>query len=213
MKAARFFSAVFAVAGTILMLGTTVLCLTCRNAGVKVKKLPEGAVNCSESLMEALAAGDYAAAGNLIYGQPDLGAGRGSTEDPEDRIWNAFLDSISYEFSGTCYVVDSGFAREADITTLDLSSVTDAIAGHAYTLLTQRVEAAEDMSELYDEGNHFRQDLVDQVLEEAALQALEQDARTVTSHVTMKLICRDGQWCAVPDQALLQAISGGAARG
>lgn len=213
MKAARFFSAVFAVLGSILMLGTTVLCLTCRSSEVKVKKLPQGAVTCSEELMEALAAGDFAAAGNLMYGQPELGAERGSAENVDGRIWNAFLDSVSYTFTGTCYPVDSGFAREADITTLDISSVTDAIGGRAYTLLTQRVEAAEEMSELYNDGNHFRQELVDEVLEEAALQALEQDARTVTSHVTIKLIRRDGQWWAVPDQALLQAISGGGARG
>lgn len=213
MKARRFFSGVFAVMGALLMLGTTVLCLTCRGAQVKVKSLPRDAVKCSEALMEALADGDFAAAGRLMYGQPELGAEGGSTGGTEEILREAFLGSIVYEFTGDCYAVDTGFAREADITTLDLSGVTDAVPGHAYALLTQRVEAAQEMSELYDDGNNFRQDLVDQVLEEAVQQALEQDAGTVTSHVTIKLIYRDGQWWAVPDQTLLQAISGGVTRG
>ena len=54
-------------------------------------------------------------------------------------------------------------------------------------------------------------DLVEEVLSQAVVQALAEDGQLVTRDVTLNLICRDGQWWAVPDQALLQAISGGVA--
>lgn len=98
------------------------------------------------------------------------------------------------------------------ITTLDISSVTGALTEHAHALLTARVEGAEEMTELYDEENNFREELVSEVLQEAVVQALAEDAQTVTYDVTLNLIYRDGQWWVVPDQALLDAISGGVAR-
>lgn len=57
-------------------------------------------------MMDALCAGDYATAQSCIYGQPDLGAG-----EPEDAVskllWDAFTDSLSYEFTGLCRITDT----------------------------------------------------------------------------------------------------------
>ena len=61
---------------------------------------------------------------------------------------------------------------------------------------------------MYDENNQFRGELVNQTLREALQQVLSQDAKTLTREVTVKLVKRDGSWWVVPDQALLQALSG-----
>ena len=47
-----------------------------------------------------------------------------------------------------------------------------------------------------------------QILNEALQQSLTQDAHTVTLEVTVKLVDRDGGWWVVPEQALLQALTG-----
>lgn len=208
MKIAKFFSAIFAAMGAVLLLGTVGLCLVSLDAGVKLVNLPDAAVECSEQLMQALEDGDYDAAGNLMYGQPDLGADREPENAVGSLLWSAFVDSFSYAFQGSCYATDSGIFRDASITVLDVASVTDTLTERAQALLEQRVEQAEELSQLYDEQNNFREDLVSEVLLEAAAQALAQDARTVTYDVTLSLICRDDQWWVVPDQTLLLAISG-----
>lgn len=212
MKIAKFVSAVFGALGAVLMVGTVLLCLTSLNADVKVKKLPDAAVACTENLKTALESGDYVSAGNLMYGQPDLGADRDPADPAGVLVWDAFTDSISVFFGGECYATDSGLSRDMTVTTLDISSVTGALAEHAHALLTARVEGAEEMTELYDEENNFREELVNEVLQEAVVQALAEDAQTVTYDVTLNLIYRDGQWWVVPDQALLDAISGGVTR-
>lgn len=211
MKIARFFAVIFGFLGTVLMLGSVVLCLVSLDEPVKLAETPAAAAACSEELMEAVAAGDYAAAANVIYGQPDLGVDREPADPAGVMIWDAFVDSISYEFKGPCYATDSGIARDAAITALDIPSVTEKLAQRAHALLTKRVETATDMAQLYDEENNFREDLVAEVLREAVVQALAEDGQLVTQDVTLNLIYRDGQWWAVPDQALLQAISGGVA--
>ena len=209
MKIARIFAGLFAAAGLVLMLGTVGLCLANLDAPVKVDQIPEGAVQRSQELMDAVSAGDYQAVSAQIYGQPDLGFS-GSLEDSvSDRFWQAYLDSLSYEFLGDCYVTDAGFARQVRLTALDLPAMVQDMQRRCHDLLQQRVEAATEMEELYDEENNFRQDLIDQVMDQAVEEALQQEHKTVSYDVVLDLVLRDGQWWAVPNQALLVALSGG----
>jgi len=212
MKTAKFFSALFLGLGVLLMLLTAAVSFFFLDVEVKIVDLPQGAAACAEDFAAALSRGDFEKAGQLIYGQPSLGA----AGEPEDAtgalVWDAFKDSLSFAYTGQCYATDSGIFRNADVTALDVSSVTGRLAERAHTLLTARVEAAEDMTQLYDEENNFREDLVDEVLREAVTQALAEDAETVTGHVTVKLVYAQDQWWVVPDTALLDTISGGLAR-
>ena len=211
MKIAKFFSFIFAVAGTVLLVASVGLCLLSLTAPVRMTEVPAGAVECSEALGSAIEAGDFASVGNLLYGQPDLGVERLPETAEGQLIWDAFCYSLSFEFRGDCYATDSGIARDAVITTLDIPSVTEKLGQRAHALLTSRVENAEDMTELYDETNNFRQELVAEVLEQALEQGLRQDSGTVTREVTLTLVSREGKWWVVPDQNLLTALTGGLA--
>ncbi len=211
MKIAKFFAGIFAALGTVLMVGAIGISLMSLDAPARVGEVPEAVTDLSQALMDAVSGGDFASAGALMYGQPDLGAGQGSADPVETMLWEAFTDSIRYEFTGSCYVTETGFARDASITTLDITAAADAIAEQARALLTQRVETAQEMEELYDEENNFREELIQEVLLEGARQALRENGQTVTTQVTLHFLYRDGQWWALPDQALLKAISGGVA--
>jgi len=208
MKIARFFAVIFAVLGFLLLFGSIGLCLFSLNAPVRILELPQEAVRVSETFVQNLNDGDLTAAAQCVYGQPDLGAG-GNPADPETAaVWNAFLDSVSVEYTSKCQAVDSGFVRTASITTLDIASVTEKLPARAQSLVNQKISSAEDITEVYDETGSFREELVTEILQQALQQSLSQDAQTITREVTVKLIKRDGTWWVVPDQVLLQALSG-----
>ena len=116
MKVARFFAAIFAVLGCLLLVGSIGWCLLSLNAPVRVLEMPQGAVDCSDAFAQALNAGDLTGAAQLIYGQPDLGAEGTSADLETAQVWAAFLESISFEFTGKCYAAENGFARDASIT-------------------------------------------------------------------------------------------------
>jgi len=211
MKIAKFFAGIFGAIGTLLLVGSIGLCLFSLNTPVRMTETPAGAVECSEKLADAISRKDFAAAGECIYGQPDLGM-EGTIEDGMVfQIWNQFEETLSLSWQGNCYMKDATICRDAAVTYLDVASVTENLQTRAHALLTQKVEAATDMAELYDDGGEFREDLVAQVLYEALDQSCMEDARTVTVQVTMELVHRDGQWWVVPDGALLTALSGGLA--
>lgn len=161
------------------------------------------------AFVEAVRACDYPAVSALLYGTPELGMDRQAADDVGILFWEAMESSRSCELTGQCYATDTGLAWDAQIECLDLRSVTANLRERAQTLLEQRVAAAEDTSEVYDENNEYREEFVMKVLYDAACQALEEDAETITYTFTLNLTYADGQWWIKPESSLLSAISGG----
>lgn len=211
MKISKFFAGIFGTLGAALAVGTVVLSLRSLNVSPVLLTKPEAAEKQAQAMMEAICDGDFTGAGNLMYGTPDLGAGRAPADEAGVLIWDAFLDSLRYEFTGDCYATDAGVARDVTIESLDVSSVTAALKERSQTLLAQRVAEAEDVGQIYDENGEYREDFVMEVLNDAVYQALEEDGTYVSRQVTLNLIYQEGQWWIAPDSALLEAISGGIA--
>lgn len=208
MKIARFFAYIFACIGTVLLVGSLVFFLWNRNAEVKVRELPREAVSCADAFARALNAGDLEGAAQLMYGQPDLGVS-GIPEFPESAaLWEAFCSSIRVELDGDWDVEQTALVKTATITNLDISTVLGKLPERAQALLDAKIAGAEELSEIYDEENEFRTELVETILEEALQQALSQDGQLVTRDVTLKLVNRDGHWWVVPHQNLLQILTG-----
>lgn len=170
---------------------------------------PDAAIGQVTGMMEAVCEGDYDKASTYLLGTPSLGA----AETPENvlgaMLWEAFLRSTEYELTGDCYTTDMGLAQNVSFTYLDTASVTANLRQRAQELLNQRVENAEDVSEIYDENNEFREEIVMEALQEALQGALVEDAKTMTVTLTVNLKNQNGQWWVVADNVLLDAFSGG----
>lgn len=160
-------------------------------------------------LMNAVAEGNYEEASKTIYGTPDLGVDREAGDEVGVMIWDAFEGSVSYELRGDCYTTDQGLAQDVTLTCLDVSSVTANLKERSQKMMAQRVTEAEDVSDIYDENNNYREDFVMEVLHDAVRVALKEDAREMTVNLTVRLSYQDGNWWVVADEALYNAISGG----
>lgn len=170
---------------------------------------PEAAIAQVTGMMDAVCEGDYDNASTYLLGTPSLGV----AEKPENivgaMLWDAFLDSTEYQLTGDCYTTDVGVAQNISFTYLDTASVTANLRQRAEELLNRRVEEAEDVSEIYDENNDYKEEIVIEALQEAVEAALLEDAKTVTVTLTVNLKHQNGQWWVVVDNALLDAFSGG----
>lgn len=209
MKLSRIIGGLFGVAGVCAAVLSITLAFQKMDASPVLVEQPETAREQVEVLMEAVSNNDYVTASTVIQGNPVFGADREPADAVSGLIWDAFVESVSYELVGELYATDSGVAQNITVTALDMGSVTANLKERSEKLLEQRVAAAEDPDEVYDENNEYREDFVMQVLYDATVQALNQDAKTVTSDVTINMIFEDGQWWIVSDSALLSAITGG----
>lgn len=208
MKIARFFAYLFACIGMVLLVGSMGFFLLNRNAETKIRELPQGAVFCADGFLQALNDGDLEAVAQMIYGQPDLGFAGNPEAAETAAVWNAFVESIDFEYTGEWQVADQGLSRKATVTTMDVGSILETLPELAQALVNQRIASAQELTEVYDESGSFREELVDGILQQALQQTLSQDTVVITREVMIKFVNRDGAWWVVPDQALLHALSG-----
>lgn len=211
MKTAKLFSRVFALLGALLLAGTAALSFLSRNAPVRLLASADGAAAQTEALMETLSQGDFASAGDLMYGQPRLDTDREFSSAFSAALWEAFTGSISYEFSGECYAADSGVSRDVTITALDISAMMPVLEERHQKLLKQQALSESDRSKIYDSDGSYQEAFVMDVLAEAAGQVLAENEFRTSWDITLNLVCQDGQWWILPDQALMKVLSGGMA--
>lgn len=205
---AKIVGVVFILAG-IVVAGFTVETTRNNLDSIPVLLAPvEEAEAQAQALMDAVAKGDYSSAETLILGNPKLGVDRDPADTVGIMIWDAFVESYSYEMIGDSFATDSGIAQKVKASYLDISSVTKNLRERSQVLLEARVAEAEDVEEIYDENNDYKEDFVMEVLKDAVTDALEEDAAMTGVEFTINLVYRDGKWVVVSDSALMAAISG-----
>lgn len=159
-----------------------------------------------QSMLDAVCAGDYAAAAEHMQGQPNLGFAC-----PEDALgkvyWDAFIGSIRYELLGDGYASGEGAAHKIRFTCMNLSTVNELLSEYVCAQLEAKMAAGGDISEVYDQNNAYRQDLIDSLTLEAASKMLAEQTQTITVEMEIKLVCEGEQWKIVPEEKLLKTLT------
>ena len=205
----KILSVIFVLIGIVAAVVAVNMGLTNRNADPVLLATPEAASQQVTGLMEAVCSGDFATASTYLQGQPGLGVDREATDEVGILIWEAFRDSMSYELVGECYATEAGLSQNVTLTCMDVTTVTAVLKERSQALLEQRVDEAENLEDVYDENLQYREDFVMDVLYDAAVMALEKDAKTMTTELTLNLSYQNEQWWIAADRELLDAISGG----
>ena len=208
MKKNRTFATVSGVLGLALAAAIVYGAFSSHQAGPRRLSVPEEAQQRAVALMEAACAGDLQTVGNMMQGQPDLGQIPEDASVAASMICDAFVESLEYDFPGGFYASERGLAIDVHVRSLDISGVTGGVKKRVENLLNRRVEAAEDISEIYDEKNNYREDLILAVLREATTIALKRDTRYQEMTIPIYLICEQSQWWVQPSQELLNVLSG-----
>ena len=173
---------------------------------VLLRESPE-AVASAQAMLDALCQGDLEAVSRHLSGTPAL-TQPGNGSEASRRVWQAYVDSIAYQFTGSLYGTSQGPAVDVQVDALDLTALTDRIQALVPKLLRQHIAQAKDISEVYDSGNGYRQELVDQVLLEAIDAALKEGPATRRTELTLTLHYEAKRWYVLPENALILLISG-----
>lgn len=208
MKVARFFAVIFAVLGICLMLASFVISFASMNSSVKILEYPQEADVCFDRFSDAVSSGDFAVLEQLLYGQPDLGADIAADDVYSAMVWNAFRENIRFAYTGNSYLLDQELARDASISVLDIPDLAQKLNSAVRASLQEKAASAEDPALLFGDDGNYKAEIVEQALQEALAQILRDKASYTTQNITLKLIRRDNQWWAVPDQTFLKTISG-----
>lgn len=204
----KLFAGMFVILGLVILMGTGVLCFRALNMPAKLLGTVETAQECTEQWAEAVTAGDYAAAGKRMYGQPSLETSDVSAYAVGEILWEAYQENLRLAFSGECRAMDSGIAREAKVTALDISAVMKEVKVRINPTLGTRAESAEDKNLVFDEDNAYREEFVMKTLCDVTRQILEEEPPVLQRTIMLQLVFEDGQWWILPEQELIRLLSG-----
>ena len=193
MRISKLASAVFAVAGTVLLIGSVVMSFVALGRPTTAVEPTREANDVARSVLSALDHGDLSKVGTYFYGAPALGLDREPATAEGKQIWNAYRESITVTADEGCCAEGTTIYQTAQVTALDISEALSRLDEEAAALL--------------DENGEVPQTLKDELRAQALTQVLA-DAKTVTTQITFQLMEQDGQWWILPDQAMLDVLSG-----
>ena len=200
----KLFSSLFAVVGTLLMVGTALLCLLSLNAQPHVLVFPQEASLQAQAFAEAVTRGDLESAGQYLYGQPELTADADWDDPAKSRIWDAYLESLSCVPVQDPKAENDGIQWQVRIKMLDISALMESWQQQTSAILASEQDGEED--ETLDE--QAQEEIISAALTQGLEKALAGERKTLSQEVTLNLIYREGQWWVSPDAALLQLLSG-----
>lgn len=200
----KLFSSLFAVVGTLLMVGTAVLCLLNLNAQPHVLVFPQEASLQAQAFAEAVTQGDLESAGKYLYGQPELTADADWDDPAKSQIWDAYLESLSCVPIQDPKAEDDVIRWQVQIKMLDISALMESWQQQTSAILASQEQAEAEK----EEPTEQKEEIISAALTQGLEKALAGERKTLTREVTLNLIYREGQWWVSPDTALLQLLSG-----
>lgn len=207
--AKKISAAVFALLALVAAAAGVYLAAANRNADPILLAAPEAAREQALSLMDAVCAGEYAAAETMLYGHPQLGLDREPADPVGAMLFAAYQQSLSYQLKRDCYATDSGIAMDVEVTALDVANIMDRLRSRSQAMLEQRVAEATDISEVYDENGEYLESLVMDVLYSAAQDLLAQERTTVTVALTLDCVYDADRWWILPGETLFEIMGCG----
>lgn len=207
MKKRRILAALFgilAAAGTAV---TLMLALTVQGRQTVVLKEDSRIMTCAQSFLDKLCSMDLEGASAELLGAPELNMA--SDQDGVEKIiWDRYWGGLEAALEGEPYAQGSFLTVNARITYPDMEAVIRQMGELTQTLLRQRVDGAQNVSEVYNADGGYRQEILDEVLIQAARTAAEQTTAVCEKNITLKLAYDGESWKIVPGKELRSLLSG-----
>lgn len=199
----------WAVLAVLLTGAALALSIVGMSAGVLISRAEGDPEETSLSFLDALSAGNYEKAGVQLAGYTSLGLETPPEGQAAALMHQALRESYSYELRSDC-VADKLEAKQlVALTYLDLNAVQAAAAERTVEELKALVRDRPS-SQVYDEDKNYLPEITQEAYKNAVSAVLRKaEDYYVTAELELSLSYGDGKWSLVPDEALLDAVSGG----
>lgn len=129
MKLRKLISGLFGLAGALLMIAATVLCLTSLNASPQLEEVSPQLRQVMNRFSQAMNNGDPEALCQTIYGTPALSL---DAENPDtDPVWQFYLSHLRCTPDDAPYATDAGVFWDVTVEAPALQELSDVWVKHA----------------------------------------------------------------------------------
>ena len=200
---------VLSIAAIAAIIATIVVCSRGLDARPHIIDEGEDPAIVAEEFLALALEGNGAEAEKLLLGNSSLGLGT----KPEDAIgsmmYDALLDSFSYELAGICQEDSVDASQLFTVTYLDLTAIASRQKEATTARLERYVNEAQKLQDVYAEDGSYRPEVAMAALEEATAELLsEAENYYVQTELNLRLRYSGGEWKVIADEALFTILSG-----
>ena len=204
---------VYALFAAIFFCGALFLCVLASIKGTLVFRPSEEPKACAERFLTLATEGKDEEAVLMQSSDDSLFVLPKDPDETEKLIISKLRDSYSYTVSGSGKLNGTHASVPASVEYLDLSKLTPDLLSSVNTRLESMVETHRK-SEIYDENENYREDVLHAVYEEAVEEILQKPENYLSqSDVTLEMDYKKGEWKIVPNPDLKLALAGGSTSG
>ncbi|MBR5489818.1 MAG: hypothetical protein IKV79_00950 [Oscillospiraceae bacterium] len=197
------------LAAIAAIIATIVVCSRGLEARPHIMDEGEDPAIVAEEFLALALEGKGAEAEELLLGNSTLGLGA----KPEDTIgammYDALLDSFSYELSGPCQEDSIDASQVFTVTYLDLTAITSQQKEATTARLEEYVNEADKLQDVFAEDGGYLPELAMAALEEVTEELLARaEDYYVQTELELHLRYSNGEWKVIADGDLFTILSG-----
>ena len=162
------------------------------------------------NFLGALSRGDYAEAYARMDYVETLGLDYEPQRESQKQLFAAMRRTFSAELYGDCTVNGELAYQQVSCRYLDVDKLNTEARSEALLIISRYV-SSHSVGELYNENGNYRPELMWEAWDQAVLELLQQHPEDYRSSAGVQLELRwhDGAWHVVPNDKLLQLLTGG----
>ena len=159
---------------------------------------------------DAISAENYEEAYACLEGVETLGLEYRPERESEKQLFGAMRRSFSAELYGDCTMNGERAYQQVSCRYLDVDKLNTEARSEALMIISRYV-SSHPVGELYNENGNYRPELMWEAWDQAMLELLHQqlDDYRSSAGVQLELRWHDGAWHIVPNEKLLQLLTGG----
>ena len=201
MKITNHLSSLFGVLFVLLLCVSLALTAFMRNTSPATAEPFTAADFMTEGFMEALCSGDYTTAEKYLNSNTSIAPEQEFTNALTKTLWDAYIQTLSYEFHGGCYSDDYGLYRDVTVTATDISALMAELQEQSAILLANKA------LETDTDGDYSQEFIMDTLAEASAEMVCTKDFTTERT-LTLQVVYHNGRWMVQPTPQLIDLMQG-----
>lgn len=197
----------FGVAAALLAAATVFLSFSAMNKAPVVLKGSQEALSAVREMLVDVRTGDAEKISSHFTPGTDLAQYYQLDHPAANRLIGHVWENLKAEILTDAYADTGTLAVDVEITAPDSAALTKQMQKFTAPLLNTAVDEATDVNAITDENNQYRESFLQSVLIEA-VDAAAAFTPTKTRTITVHVQCRDGLWEILPEDTLINALSG-----
>ena len=207
------FRKIFAAVAAVLLCGALFLCVLSAEKGTLYFKPTEEPQVCAERFLNLVSEGRLEEAASMQSADEALFLSPGELGSAEELLLSGLQESYSCTITGVETLDGTHASVPASMEYLDFSKISPDLSEYVNTRMAEMVDTHRK-SEIYDENDNYREDVLHKVYDEAMNEVLKNPDRYISkSSFSLEMDYTDGEWKISPNQNLKLALAGGSASG